>query len=86
MEAADATVGSDLDKNWCENADGHYPAGQPVMVVMYGQPGSTDRMSDPRPGHSMQVMEIVCASEDWLSVGTKGTVVWNSPDSPWYGR
>ena len=86
VEAADATVGPDLDKNWCENADGHYHELGPVMSVMYGQPGSTDRMPDPPPGHSMQVMEIVCSGEDWLREGTKGTIVWKSPDSPWYGR
>ena len=86
VEAADATVGPDLDKNWCENADGHYHELGPVMHVMYGQPESSDRWVDPPPGHSMQVMEIICASEDWLSEGKRGTTVWMSPDSPWYGQ
>ncbi len=86
VEAADATVGPDLDKNWCENADGHYPEGQPVMSVKYGQPGSSDRTTNPSPGHSLQVMEILCVSEDWPRRGSRGTAVWKSPDSPWYGR
>ena len=76
-------VGPDLDKNWCENADGHYHNLGPVMEVMYGLPGSTDRIRDPPPGHSLQVMEIACVPENWKQ-GTKGTIVWMSPDSPWY--
>ncbi len=81
-----ATAGPDLDKNWCENADGHYPEGQPVMSVMYGQPGSSDLTTNLPPGHSLQVMEIVCFDEDWPRMGSSGTTVWQSPDSPWYGR
>lgn len=34
VQAADATAGPDLDKNWCENADGHYHGLGPVMAVM----------------------------------------------------
>ena len=86
MGAADAPVGPDLDKNWCENADGHYHELGPVMSVKYGQPGSSDRTTNPSPGHSLQVMEIVCVSEERTGRGSRGTIVWKSPDSPWYGR
>ena len=86
VEAADATVGPDLDKNWCENADGHYHELGPVMSVKYGQPGSSDLTTNPSPGHSLQVMEIVCESEERTGRGSRGTIVWKSPDSPWYGR
>lgn len=75
---SDPGVDIDLDKDWCENADGHYPEGQSVMVVMYGQPGSSDLIISPSPGHSLQVMEIVCAEdlpENWKP-GGKSTTVW----------
>ena len=79
LEAADSPVGPDLDKNWCENADGHYPQGQPVVNVFYGLPKTDGFVVDPPPGHPFQVKQIVC-TEDVLEnsyPGMKGTVVWD---------
>ena len=78
VEAADAPVGPDLDRNWCENTGGHYHELEPVMNVFYGLPKMDGLVVDPPPGHPFQVMEIVCTEdvlENWKP-GMKGTVVW----------